>query len=378
MSQRPRYHQMLVSPHVGGGALVAMEIHRHAVASRGPVSQLLIPGGAEAERLARQNRFDFAEYRLDRLTGQSRVRMTLECLRLRRRIGGRTGIIHVHSPFVYGAARLFHRLSRLRRILHVHLDFTAEDLRWPLTFPPDLIIVCAQYMRGAVEQALAERGFDGRCAVRVIPNAVDTCRFVRADRRSAKQHLGLPPEEPVAMVVANLAPHKGQETAIRAVACLKEMGQRLRLWIAGNERDPGSGYVRHLETLATELGVSDRVDFVGFRKDTPELFRAADFLLLPSTSEGLPLSVLEAQASGAVVLAAPTAGIPEVVRDGETGYLIAAGDFTTYARRLADLLANPGQAALVSESASRHVCRAHDVRRYCERILEEYDALLDA
>ncbi|MGH7878659.1 MAG: hypothetical protein ACREQD_04110, partial [Candidatus Binataceae bacterium] len=60
MSERLRYHQMLVSPHVGGGAKLAMEIHRHALASRGPVSQLLLPPGAEAEQLARQNQFSYA------------------------------------------------------------------------------------------------------------------------------------------------------------------------------------------------------------------------------------------------------------------------------------------------------------------------------
>ncbi|MGH8267970.1 MAG: glycosyltransferase family 4 protein, partial [Steroidobacteraceae bacterium] len=333
------------------------------------MSQLLLPPGAEAEQLARHNQFSYAGYRLDRLTGSNRLQMVAECLRLRRKIGGGAGVIHVHSPFVYGAARLLHRLSGLRRVLHVHLDFKVEDLRWALALPPHLIIVCAEFMRGAVEQALAERGSGALSAVRVIRNAVDTGCFFRADRRAAKQHLGLAPEAPVGMIVANLAPHKGQETSIRAIARLKEMGYRLRLWVAGSEREPSGSYLRHLRDLTAQLSVADLVDFVGFRSDTPQLFRAADFLLLPSSSEGLPLAVLEAQASGAVVLAAPTAGIPEIIRDGDTGYLVAADDFTGYARRLAALLADPAQAAEVSERASRFVVQAHDLRHYCERVL---------
>jgi glycosyltransferase involved in cell wall biosynthesis len=376
MSERLRYHQMLVSPHVGGGAKLALEIHNHVVASRGDVSQLLLPPGAEAERMARQHQVRFSEYRLERLTGSNRVRAALECVSLHRNTGRGAGVIHVHSPFVYGAARMFHRTSRLRRVLHIHLDFKVEDLRWALALPPHLIIVCADFIRATVEQTLAEHDA-ARSVVRVIRNAVDTRRFFRADRSAAKMHLGLATDEPVAMIVANLAAHKGQETSIRAVAALKAMGHHLRLWVAGNERAAGTSYLQHLRALCGQLGVANQVDFVGFRSDTPELFRAADFLLLPSTSEGLPLAILEAQISGAVVLAAPTAGIPEVVADGQTGYLIAADDPAGYAQRLAALLSNPSQAAAIAAAASRFVAENHDLRQYCERVLQEYDALLD-
>jgi len=64
-----------------------------------------------------------------------------------------------------------------------------------------------------------------------------------------------------------------------------------------------------LQALCSELGVADQIRFLGHREDIPDLLRAADILLLPSTNEGLPLSVLEAQATKVPVLAAPTAGI---------------------------------------------------------------------
>jgi glycosyltransferase involved in cell wall biosynthesis len=119
------------------------------------------------------------------------------------------------------------------------------------------------------------------------------------------------------LLVANLAPHKGHkghETAIRAVAILKERGVNAWLWFAGIERGDSLEYTERLKTLCGELGVAGRVRFLGQRSDVPELLRAADFFLLPSTSEGLPLSILEAQASKVPVIAAPTAGIPEIIR----------------------------------------------------------------
>lgn len=367
---------MLVSPHVGGGARLAMEIHRHAVSTRGSVSQLWLPPGGAAERLARENAFPYEPYQLARLTSTSVLRSGLENLSLLRRTARfRNAVIHVHAPFVFGAARPFLRLSSLRTVLHIHLDFTAEQLRWALRWPPDLIIVCANFMRPAVEEALPE-GAGRKAEIRVIHNAVDTKRFFPVERAAAKERLGVPPDVPLAMVIANLAPHKGQETAVRAMARLKEQGRNIRLWLVGQERDDGRGFLRHLRDLSESLGVTDRVDFVGFRDDVPQLLQAADFLLLPSTSEGLPLVILEAQASKALVLAAPTAGIPEIIEDGRTGFLIAAGDDLAYASRIGSLLDDPAAAASIVSAAYDQVRQHFSMPQYCERTLAEYDALL--
>ena len=147
---------------------------------------------------------------------------------------------------------------------------------------------------------------------------------------------------PLVLMVANLAPHKGQETAIRAMAILKKAGINVACWLAGVERRGEGDYTTRLQELCNELGVADRIRFLGHREDVPDLLRAADIFLLPSTSEGLPLSVLEAQATKVPVLAAPTAGIPEVITDGETGFLIPAEDAVGYAQRIESLLNCPG------------------------------------
>lgn len=376
MNPQPRYHQMLVSPHVGGGAKLAMQIHKYAVANRGPVSRLLLPGGGEAERAAVDHGFPFTDYELGRLTSMNRLRAGLENLRLVRKTAAHgPGVVHVHAPFVYGAARPFFLMSRLKTVLHIHLDFTADQLRWALKSPPDVILICAEFMRGAVEEALTPAGRK-QPVIRVLRNAVDTELFFPSERTAAKAALGLRLDRPLLMMAANLSPHKGQETAIRAVASLKALGHEVDLWVVGQERSESAGYLKQLRSLTATLGVDDSVTFAGFRNDVPALLRAADFVLLPSTSEGLPLVILEAQASKAIALAAPTAGIPEVIADGRTGFLIAASDHLAYARRIASLLDDPAQAHAIAETAYRHVREHHDIGRYCGRVLSEYDELL--
>jgi glycosyltransferase involved in cell wall biosynthesis len=216
------------------------------------------------------------------------------------------------------------------------------------------------------------------CAVRVIRNAVDLERFGLFDKGAAKRDIGANEKLPLAMVVANLSPHKGQMTCIHAVAELKRRGRRVQLWVVGESREPGSGYESELRAACAELGVDELVFFTGFRRDVEALFRAADFVLLPSTSEGLPLSILEAQASGAVVLAAPTAGIPEVVFEDKTGYLIAADDVVGYASRIEQLLGDESKMCEIRDAARRYVESEHDLQKYCRRVVAEYEGLLEA
>lgn len=374
----PRYFQMMVSPHVGGGARLAMQLHAHTAATLGPVSHLLLPGGGEAERGAIRARFPYTRYRVDRLTGASRLGSLMETASLFARMPRKSGaVVHVHAPFVYGAARTFFAVARAKTVLHIHLDFTAEQLSWALRAPPDTVIVCADFMRPAVEKALPP-GAPTR--VRVIRNAIDVRQFEERDagagsRAAIRTVLGAPADRPLLMVIANLAPHKGQETAVRAVAKLRDLGQDAQLWLVGGERTAGDGYLQALKKLVAELRVDDRVTFAGFRDDVPQLLRAADMVLLPSTSEGLPLTILEAQAAGAVVLAAPTAGIPEVVEHGRTGFLIAADDAQGYATQMGELLRSPGLVAAISSAARRHVCDHHDLSSYGDRVLAEYQRL---
>ena len=221
-------------------------------------------------------------------------------------------------------------------------------------------------MDGPIRQALGERGAALRIAP--APNAVDTQRFRSGDRDGTKRRLGATPGRPLALMLANLAPHKGQETAIRAVAELKARGTDIDLWLAGVERHGRQEYGQHLRSLAAGLGVADRVRFLGFRTDGPDLLRAADFLLLPSTHEGLPLSIVEAQASKTPVLAAPTAGIPEVIADGETGFLIAAADAAGYADRMEQLLRDPDLRQRITDRALANVLGEYTMDAYCRRV----------
>lgn len=120
--------------------------------------------------------------------------------------------------------------------------------------------------------------------------------------------------------------------------------------------------------LCGELGVWGRVPFLGYRKDIAALLRAGDFFLLPSTSEDFPLTILEAQESGAIAIAAPTAGIPEVIH-GRTGYLVKPDHPYGYADRMEMLLQREDVAETIRRSARQFAVDSHGVEHFARKSL---------
>jgi glycosyltransferase involved in cell wall biosynthesis len=367
------YHQFLVSSELGGAGLIGLNLAKWAIRN-GDGATIWLPSSGRAAAATKDAGLRWRRYDLAAMKGGN-ARHALACLALGTKLCGRRGLVHIHMPAVYRLIRPALRLSRLRTVVHVHLEPDHEEMRWALKDPPDLIVPCASFMTGAIREALGERGRD--LPIVAVPNAVDTELYSPGDKQTAKRKVEAPLDRPMVLMMANLAPHKGQETAIRAIAELKKRGTIADCWLAGVERDGGHDYEDRLKLVAQEMNVAETVRFLGFRHDGADLMRAADFLLLPSTKEGLPLSILEAQAAKVPVLAAPTAGVPEVVSDGKTGFLIPAADALTYANRIELLLDNAGLHHEITERAYDNVRRDHTWPVYCERIGQLYTDLMN-
>jgi glycosyltransferase involved in cell wall biosynthesis len=180
----------------------------------------------------------------------------------------------------------------------------------------------------------------------------------------------------VVVMLANLAPHKGQMTALRAVETLKQRGKAVECWLVGEDRSTSQAFESELRRLCQELQLEDRVRFLGFRSDAPDILRAADVFLLPSTHEGLPLSLVEAQATQVPVIASPIPGVLEVVEHGKTGFTIDANDHVGYADCIQTLMENPGLRAEVRHAAADTVRRTYGWGRLESSMFDIYGKLM--
>jgi sugar transferase (PEP-CTERM/EpsH1 system associated) len=166
--------------------------------------------------------------------------------------------------------------------------------------------------------------------VTTIRNGVDVERFGRHDRAAARRALGLDDHWVVTGTVGRLDPIKGQRGLIQAFATVAARCREARLVVAGDGPCRGE-----LEGTVAALGLGDRVQLLGARRDVPVVLAALDVFVLPSIGEGMSNTVLEAMASGLPVVATRVGGNPELVEPGVNGCLVPAGDERALAEAIA-------------------------------------------
>ncbi len=193
--------------------------------------------------------------------------------------------------------------------------FFGRSLRWikPTLDRADRIVVPSGYL----EKVFGNYGY----STTVVPNVVDVERFARPQRGAVSNSFARP--YPHILVARRLEPIYDIATALRAFRLVKNEFNQASLSIAG------SGPQRkYLESLTQELGLTDAVKFLGDieNPDMPSLYHSADIVLNPSLADNMPISILEALASGTPVVSTDVGGVPYLVRDNDTALLVPPGD----------------------------------------------------
>lgn len=171
------------------------------------------------------------------------------------------------------------------------------------------------------------------------------------------------------LFVGRLSEEKGLNVLLRALAS-PSTPQRLKLDVAGD-----GPCADKWKALASELGLEDRVRWLGVRRDVPDLLANAQALVLPSLREGLPMVVLEAASCEVPVLASRVGGVPEVVWEGETAMLVPPGDVAAWSKLLEDW---PARCLSLRDGARRRgaeVRARHAPERWAELTLGHYQEL---
>jgi D-inositol-3-phosphate glycosyltransferase len=209
-----------------------------------------------------------------------------------------------------------------------------------------------------------------------VPCGVDTALFRPGPRGPARAALGLD-DGPLVLYVGRLAPIKGLDTLLDAVARLRDRGHRLRLLVVGGDADePLDGHEVILRRQVDRLGLGERVRFVGAQPQETlrAYYRAADVTVLPSYYESFGMVALEAMACASPVIASRVGGLATTVRDGVTGLLVPDGDADALAARLAAALADPDLGWRLGREGVRWAAR-HRWPCVAEAICREYARL---
>jgi glycosyltransferase involved in cell wall biosynthesis len=150
--------------------------------------------------------------------------------------------------------------------------------------------------------------------------------FIEKEKKvNLRKELNISEDDIVLGSVGNISWVKGYENLIVSLGALKKKYKRLKLLIIGKILSTQAGYYNHLKRLVSSLGLERDVYFLGIQEDIPQLLSLMDIFIMPSITEGTPLSIIEAMSMRLPVIASRVGGIPEVVSEGKTGLLVNPG-----------------------------------------------------
>jgi len=279
--------------------------------------------------------------------------------RLAARITGVGAVYHTPHVYPFQWAR-----GGMKRVLFL----AVERLLWRLSTK----VVAVG--RGQAEVALKMRVARGDRLV-TIPNGVDTGRFEKLStpecRAGVRRELGLTDEQVAVGMVARLSPQKGCGHFVRAAKAVSERHPNARFLLIG-----AGPLLPDLHALAEELGIRDRVAFMGHRPDADRLYAGLDLFVLSSLWEGLPYVLLEAQASGLPVIASRIPGCEELVENGATGFLVELCNEQEICERICGLISSPEKRREMGERGRQNVRDGFRLDRFLEMHAELYEGRL--
>jgi len=178
--------------------------------------------------------------------------------------------------------------------------------------------------------------------------------------------------QPLIAMVGRLSLEKGYRYFLESAKIIQALRPEVKFLILGE------GPLRaELEGLAARLGIQEVVSFLGYQRDVAGYMAASDLVVLSSLREGLPNALLEALALGKAVVASRVGGIPEVIRDRETGFLVPPKEPQKLAERILWLLERPEEAAKMGERGRVRVASAFSIEGLARKLAETYSQVLE-
>lgn len=378
--ERIRVMRVIARLNVGGPALHAALLTERL--DPGRYESVLVTG---SEAPAEGNYLALTGRRLERLVvvpalgreihGARDAIALAQLVRLMRR--ERPVIVHTHTAKAGMLGRLAARLARVPIVVHTYHGhvfrgyfspaktrlFLALE-RWLGRHTDRLLTVSP-----AVRRELLALGVGTPDRLAVLPLGLDLAPFLAprpAGAPGLRAGLGLPAATPLVAVVARLVPVKAHETFLEAAALVAAKRPEARFLVVGDGERRAE-----LEALARRLGLARSVAFLGWRADLPAIYRDVDVVALTSRNEGSPVSLIEAMAAARPVVATAVGGVPDLVEDGVSGYLVEPGQPAAVADRVLALLDDPERREAFGRAGRKRVDPAFDAAR----LLRDVDAL---
>ena len=286
----------------------------------------------------------------------------------------RVAIWHGHDYKSNALGVLLRKFWKMRLVSTVH-GWVKYTRRTPLYYGIDRLALRSYDHVVCVSEDLHNRCLEAKVPahrLQVIHNGIDCSQFQRTQSvETAKGQLGVPHGRLLIGAVGRLSVEKGFEFLIRSVDQLIREGLDIGLIIVG-EGDQHA----ELSSLIRSLNQRERIQLLGFQSEMLPLYEAMDVFAMSSIREGLPNVILEALAMGIPILATEVAGLPDVITDGKTGFLVPIGDESAWTMKLKKLLMDADLRGRFGLAGQQMVQEQYSFKHRMQQMAEVYDHVL--
>lgn len=297
----------------------------------------------------------------------------------------RPHIVHTHLAKAGFVGRLAARLAGVPIVVHTYHGHVFHGYFSPTMTRVYLLMETAigrlstrlVTISDRLREEIAGFGVADRAKISVIPLGFDLDPFLRASRERGhgrfRAALGFAEGDRAVGIVGRLVKIKNLPLFLDAAALARRQHPPLRFVVVGDGELRGE-----LAAYAGARGLADRVSFVGWRRDMPEIYADLDAVVISSDNEGTPVSLIEAMAAGCPVIATAVGGVPDLIADGETGRLVPPGDAEALARAIGDLVEQPAAVRAMADRAQGAILERFRATRLVADIDGLYRRLLAA
>jgi len=293
----------------------------------------------------------------------------------------RFSLVHVHTPVAAFVTRLACQRTNTHPVLYTahgfHFYKGAPLKNWLLYYNMEklaahwtdgLITINEEDYKAAQKFKLRKNG-----KVFFVPGVgVDIVgleqRIASIDRSEKRKELGISELSTVLITVAELIPRKNHIQVLKALSKLNKTN--FHYLVVGNGESE-----QQLKKAVNELMLQDKVSFLGFRRDVPELMASSDIFILTSRHEGLTRAIMEAMAVGLPIIATDVRGNRDLVKSGENGYLVPLDDVETTSQVIKKLISSPELRNSMQEK-NKEKARAYALDRILPQMEKIYEYIL--
>ncbi|MCA8985293.1 MAG: glycosyltransferase family 4 protein [Planctomycetaceae bacterium] len=236
----------------------------------------------------------------------------------------------------------------------------------------------------AVSRATAEAYFDQgypRGGITVIHNGIDCDSYLSPPRFTLRRELQLPPECRVAVVIGQIGLRKGHDTLLEALSTVAPSLPEWHFLILGerfSNKAESHEFIEQLDQISARAGLEPRIHWLGYMNDVPSVLAQADLLIHPARQEPFGRVLLEAAAAGVAILATDVGGTTELLKHGETAWLVPPNDVARLAAACQEVMQNQALRETLGSSARDHVKRNFTLEESSQAHLKIWRACLSS